>query len=108
MEHYQNIKKKLELKRKQLEKRINQFKQRPGRLKQVADPDFQEQAVERQGDEVTNYLDQKAHAELQKINEALSRIDHDQYGICISCGNKISIKRLEALPFTDRCISCAE
>lgn len=108
MEQYQSIRKKLESKRKQLEKRINQFKQRPGRLKQVADPDSQEQAVERQGDEVTNYLDQKAHAELQRINEALSRIDHDQYGICVSCGNKISIKRLEALPFTDRCISCAE
>jgi len=108
MEQYQSIRKKLESKRKQLEKRINQFKQRPGRLKQVADPDSQEQAVERQIDEVTNYLDQKAHAELQKIIEALSRMDHDQYGICISCGNKISTKRLEALPFTDRCISCAE
>ena len=76
-------------------------------MKQAVNPDFQEQAVERQSDEVADYLDQKAHLELQKINEALNRMGHDQYGICAVCGNKIAIKRLEALPYTDRCISCA-
>lgn len=107
MEQYQNIKKKLELKRKQLEKQIKRFTKRPGRMKQAVNPDFQEQAVERQSDEVADYLDQKAHLEYQKINEALNRMEHDQYGICVSCGKKIAIMRLEALPYTDRCISCA-
>jgi len=107
MEQYESIRKELETKRKQLENRIKRFKKRPGRLKQAVNPDFQEQAVERQSDEVADYLDQKAHAELQKINQALSRIEHGQYGTCVRCGNRISIKRLEALPYTDRCISCA-
>lgn len=107
MGHYESIKKQLEAKRKKLENRIKRFKKRPGRLKQAVNPDFQEQAVERQSDEVSDYLDQKAHLELQKINEALNRMEHGQYGTCVSCGNKISIKRLEALPYTDRCISCA-
>lgn len=108
MEQYKSIQKKLESRRKQLEERIKSFKKRPGRLRQAADPDFQEQAVERQSDEVADFLDQKAHAELQKINQALSQMEHGQYGICIGCGKSISIKRLEALPYTDRCISCAQ
>jgi len=107
MEKYQSIRKQLESKRKKLENQIKRFKKRPGRMKQAVNPDFQEQAVERQSDEVADYLDQKAHLELQKINEALNRMEHDQYGICVSCGKRILIKRLEALPYTDRCISCA-
>ena len=107
MKQYESIQKKLESKCKELEHRIKRFKNRPGRMKKAVNPDFQEQAVERQNDDVANLLNHKAYAELQKIKQALIRIKNDQYGFCVSCGNKISMKRLEALPDTDRCISCA-
>ena len=45
---------------------------------------------------------------LQKINEALIKIDNHEYGFCISCGAEIGINRLEARPTTDQCIDCKE
>ena len=42
----------------------------------------------------------------KKIEESISRIDSGTYGICESCGEKISIKRLEARPVTALCIDC--
>ena len=43
---------------------------------------------------------------INKINEALERIDDGTYGICESCGDKISIERLKARPVTTLCIEC--
>jgi len=41
-----------------------------------------------------------------KIQEALRRLDNGDYGICESCGEKISIARLRARPVTSLCIDC--
>jgi len=41
-----------------------------------------------------------------KIRDALERIDNGTYGICESCGEDISIKRLKARPVTTQCIEC--
>jgi DnaK suppressor protein len=43
---------------------------------------------------------------LKKIDEAIARIDDGTYGVCESCGEKISTKRLEARPVTTLCIEC--
>ncbi len=43
---------------------------------------------------------------MEKINEALVRIKSGTYGICRECGDKISIKRLEARPVAELCIEC--
>lgn len=45
---------------------------------------------------------------LKKIDEALTRIDEGEFGICEECGDEISIKRLEARPVTTLCIRCKE
>ena len=45
---------------------------------------------------------------LQKIDEALVKIDERKYGFCISCGAEIGISRLKARPTTDQCIDCKE
>ena len=37
---------------------------------------------------------------------ALERLENDTYGICESCGEDISIKRLEARPVATLCIEC--
>jgi DnaK suppressor protein len=42
----------------------------------------------------------------KKIQAALERIGNNTYGICESCGEDISIKRLEARPVTTKCINC--
>jgi DnaK suppressor protein len=43
---------------------------------------------------------------LKKIDDAISRIDSGVYGVCESCGEQISMKRLEARPVTTLCIEC--
>ncbi|HEU5401796.1 MAG TPA: TraR/DksA family transcriptional regulator [Terriglobales bacterium] len=45
---------------------------------------------------------------LQMVEGALSRIREGSFGECISCGNEINIKRLEAVPWTRYCIQCQE
>lgn len=44
---------------------------------------------------------------LVKINNTLAKIEDNSYGNCEECGELIAIKRLEALPLADFCISCA-
>ncbi len=45
---------------------------------------------------------------LAKINEALLRLDDDEYGLCDSCGEPIGIGRLKAMPMAAMCIDCKE
>jgi DnaK suppressor protein len=45
---------------------------------------------------------------LQKINEALARLEQGVYGNCYECGEEISEPRLRALPFAVRCKDCEE
>ncbi|RMG17368.1 MAG: RNA polymerase-binding protein DksA [Deltaproteobacteria bacterium] len=45
---------------------------------------------------------------LRKIEKALDRIDAGEFGICESCGEEISLRRLEARPVTTLCIRCKE
>ena len=43
---------------------------------------------------------------LDKIDQALKRIEDGSFGICESCEEPISVKRLEARPETTLCIRC--
>ncbi len=43
---------------------------------------------------------------IKKIKSALERIENDTYGICDSCGEDITLKRLKARPVTTQCINC--
>ncbi len=44
---------------------------------------------------------------LQQIAAALARLDEDEFGYCISCGELIARKRLDLDPKTATCIGCA-
>jgi DnaK suppressor protein len=45
---------------------------------------------------------------IQQIDSALERIENGSYGYCKITGNKIGLKRLEALPFTNISIEALE
>jgi len=45
---------------------------------------------------------------LNKINDALVRLEQGDYGYCYECGEEIAEKRLRALPFAVRCKDCEE
>lgn len=45
---------------------------------------------------------------IRKINHALERIDKNEFGKCVECGEAIAAKRLRARPVTTMCIECKE
>jgi len=45
---------------------------------------------------------------LKKIDHALAKIDEGSFGVCETCDEDISLKRLDARPETTLCIRCKE
>ena len=43
---------------------------------------------------------------ISKVYEALKKMEEGTYGVCESCGDDISVKRLMARPVTSLCINC--
>ena len=71
------------------------------------DKDFAEQVVQMENDAVLAGIGEATAAELAQINRALAQLDQGTYGVCSTCGEPIGARRLQALPYSDRCISCA-
>jgi len=44
---------------------------------------------------------------LAEIDLSLRRMDTGEYGVCGVCGETIPIARLNAIPWTRRCVNCA-
>ena len=53
-------------------------------------------------------LSRTTDAELKRIDDALHRLIEGRYTTCSVCGEEIEPQRLEVVPYTDRCIACAE
>lgn len=45
---------------------------------------------------------------LRDVEDALRRVESGRFGVCQECGEPISRKRLEALPWAKYCVSCQE
>lgn len=45
---------------------------------------------------------------LQLVEEALVRVGSDGFGVCVVCEDEMDKKRLEAVPWAKRCLSCQE
>jgi len=59
-------------------------------------------------DDIEFALIQMKSETLNKINDALVRLEHGTYGYCFDCAEEIAEKRLRALPFAVRCKDCEE
>lgn len=45
---------------------------------------------------------------IDKIDHAIERIEHGEFGACTVCGDDIDLDRLRARPVTTMCIACKE
>jgi DnaK suppressor protein len=104
MSEYEAVIQKLNLKKQELEERLNRVEDS---LRKTHAKDWSEQAQERENDEVVEQLEESTRLELNQIYEALSRAEKNKYGICEVCDGPIRAGRLEALPYTNRCFNCA-
>ncbi len=107
MEDYEVISGLLRDKRSALASRVGRIAQDVRHAAAPLPADSVEQVSQRANDEVLDGLSEGARAEISQINAALDRIDRGDYGVCRECGEEIRLKRLEAVPYAERCINCA-
>lgn len=69
-------------------------------------PDWTDQASMEVDQNCVLRLREREQHLLNKIEDAIERIDGETFGICEVCGSPISLKRLKARPVTTLCIEC--
>ena len=71
-------------------------------------PDPVDLAVRNYSKNVMLAVSENESRQLTLIDEALVRMNADEYGLCLNCDNKINPKRLNAVPWARYCINCQE
>lgn len=93
------------------EKRDNLLKEAERSLSELTDqhgniPDPNDRASAESGRNFELRIRNRERKLLEKIEEAIQRIEDGEYGECDDCGELIGLKRLEARPVTTLCIDC--
>jgi RNA polymerase-binding transcription factor len=108
-------KKKLDVFKKRLEERQRELRQTVSRTAQdgrEADLETAQDVADRAANSYTKeFLFSQSSNErqiLQMVEGALVSIREGSFGECVSCGEEINPKRLEAVPWTRYCIACQE
>ena len=70
--------------------------------------DFYDHASNDRDRELALVLTDREREKLQRVEDALKRIEEGTYGICEICGDEIDKDRLMVMPFTKLCLSCQE
>ena len=100
-----------EIKRLLLEEKaalLTEIREKTGNNKKINSDigDAIDSSVEEQERELDLLLQDREQSRLKGIENALQRVDSDDFGYCEECGEDISIKRLLAVPLTRMCINC--
>ena len=107
---YNELRKMLEERRRELmsevQGKIRHVRAEGGRDRDVLDQG-ESSEVDIQ-DDIEFALIQMKGETLNKVNEALRRLEEGTYGNCFECGDEIAGPRLRALPFAVRCKDCEE
>ena len=56
---------------------------------------------------MANAAEVRRATEIRRIDAALGRVEADEYGWCVACGDAIEPKRLGVDPAAPRCAGCA-
>lgn len=104
MYKFDRLKKELESRRSGVINKLNRVKIDLGK---PYNSGWEEQAQERENDEVLEQLGGNLEKELININSALDKMKNNQYGICERCSKEIPLARLEVKPESIHCIQCA-
>lgn len=60
-----------------------------------------------QSQEMSLEAERRRKAELLRIEASLKRIESGDFGYCVTCGEQISLRRLELDPTLPTCVDCA-
>jgi DnaK suppressor protein len=68
--------------------------------------DIYDQASSERDRELGLLLGDREREKVHAIDEALLRIDENEYGVCEECEEEIPLGRLKAMPFARHCVKC--
>jgi RNA polymerase-binding protein DksA len=105
MPPYEELRQRLEKKKAELGTRLDRI---TANLRRGCEADSKERAQQFENNEVVDALGNEAREEIAKISAALRRMDAGEFGLCVECGEEIAGSRLEAYPYAEECIDCAE
>ena len=71
-------------------------------------PDPVDLAVRNYSKNVMLAVSENESRQLTQIEDALERIEDDEYGLCVNCEKKVNPKRLNAIPWARYCLDCQE
>jgi DnaK suppressor protein len=71
-------------------------------------PDPVDLAVRNYSKNVMLAVSENDSRQISLINEALERIEDEEYGLCQNCEKEINPKRLDAIPWARYCLNCQE
>ncbi|MGD9563391.1 MAG: TraR/DksA family transcriptional regulator [Pyrinomonadaceae bacterium] len=71
-------------------------------------PDPVDLAVRNYSKNVMLAVSENESRQLALIDEALLRVEDDEYGLCQNCEKEINPKRLAAIPWARYCLNCQE
>jgi DnaK suppressor protein len=71
-------------------------------------PDPVDLAVRNYSKNVMLAVSENESRQLTEVDEALLRIEDEEYGTCLNCEKPINPKRLQAIPWARFCLDCQE
>lgn len=71
-------------------------------------PDPVDLAVRNYSKNVQLALSENESRQLELIDEALERLEDEEYGVCQNCETEIQPKRLAAIPWARYCLDCQQ
>lgn len=108
MPEHDEIRARLLARRDELAERVQRLDRDLHHREEPISADFAEQVVEQENLEVLHSLEAEGRSELARVQRALKRLDENEYGSCCRCGVQIPAPRLQALPYAETCIGCAD
>ena len=104
----ESYRKKLQAKQDELLKQVSKSEQDGREADEEGTQDVADKAANSYNKEFLFHQSSSERNLLQMVESALDRIRQGNFGQCISCGEEINAKRLEAVPWTRYCIACQE
>lgn len=87
---------------------LNKLKENDLSIDDSETPDPVDLAVRNYSKNVMLAVSENDSRQIILINEALERIEDEEYGACQNCEKEINPKRLDAIPWARYCLNCQE
>jgi len=104
----EQIRQKLELQRQEALHFLSQIEQETRSLDVDSTQDSADRRVISLSKESLFERSSRRRTVLRLIEAALKRIASGSFGVCVTCGDDIQARRLQALPWTQFCLRCQE